>query len=211
LDALGAGGSVLDIGCGGGAAGLALVPPATCLIGVDASPEMLANFSAATEHLDVASQAVLGRWPEVAGQAGLADVVVCHHVVYNVAALVPFVAALTDHARRAVVVELTESHPQSSLNPLWERFWGLSRPEQPTAQLFVEVVRELGPQPVVSRWERPVEKASAASADYVAFVRRRLCLSADRDAEVAAALASDPMPTARMVTVSWPGRFSSTT
>src|SRR4051812_28598057 len=43
LDALGgSGGSVLDVGCGAGAASLALVPPARRVIGVDSSPDMLA-------------------------------------------------------------------------------------------------------------------------------------------------------------------------
>src|ERR1035441_1335165 len=41
LEALGAGGSVLDVGCGGGAAGIALVPPADRLTGVDISSAML--------------------------------------------------------------------------------------------------------------------------------------------------------------------------
>ncbi|MDP9241458.1 MAG: SAM-dependent methyltransferase, partial [Actinomycetota bacterium] len=35
LEALPAGGSVLDVGCGGGAASLALAPPAGRLVGVD--------------------------------------------------------------------------------------------------------------------------------------------------------------------------------
>jgi len=59
--------------------------------------------------------------------------VTCHHVLYNVAELGPFVTALTSHARRLVVVELTARHPLTALNPLWERFHGLVRPNVPTA------------------------------------------------------------------------------
>src|SRR5512135_2791286 len=44
-EALPDGGSVLDVGCGAGAAARALVPPAGVLIGVDESAEMLAAFS----------------------------------------------------------------------------------------------------------------------------------------------------------------------
>src|SRR3954453_16192011 len=45
LAALGAGGSVLDVGCGGGAASMALVPPAGPITGVDSSERMLATFA----------------------------------------------------------------------------------------------------------------------------------------------------------------------
>jgi len=203
LEALGEGGSVLDVGCGGGAAGLALVPPAHLVIGVDISAAMLANFAAAAERLGVAAQPVQGSWPEVSPAVEPADVVVCHHVVYNVAGIAAFVAALAAHARRRVVVELTDRHPSSNLNPLWERFWGLRRPAQPTASLFVEVVRELGFHPVVSRHQRPVAKSNTNPDDYVAFIRRRLCLPADRHAEVAEALAAEPAPVTEAVTVWW--------
>jgi SAM-dependent methyltransferase len=203
LEALGEGGSVLDVGCGGGAAGLALVPPAHLVTGIDISPAMLANFAAATERLGVASQQVEGSWPEVSPAVEPADVVVCHHVVYNVADVAPFVVALAGHARRRVVVELTDRHPSSNLTPLWERFWGLRRPGQPTAALFVEVVRELGFDPVVSRHRRPVAKSDTNTDAYVAFVRRRLCLPAERHGEVAEALAADPAPVTGVVTVWW--------
>jgi SAM-dependent methyltransferase len=203
VDALGDGGSVLDVGCGGGAAGVALVPPAARLTGVDVSAAMLANFTASTARIGIPSNAVEGSWPEVAHRVDPADVVVCHHVVYNVSSLVPFLVATADHARRRVVIELSDRHPSSSLNPLWERFWGLSRPQQPSAQLFIDVVREIGFEAVVSRWERPVEKTTANPEEYVAFVRRRLCLPAGRDAEVAEALASNPAPAVQMVTVWW--------
>ena len=69
----------------------------------------------------------------MAAQAAAADVVTCHNVLYNVPDLEPFLAALTGHARRQVVVELTAAHPLTSLNPLWLRFHGLQRPTGPTA------------------------------------------------------------------------------
>jgi SAM-dependent methyltransferase len=203
LEALGNGGSVLDIGCGGGAAGLALVPPAHLVIGVDISAAMLAAFRTAGERLGITAKAVEGNWPEASPAVEAADVVVCHHVVYNVAGIAAFVAALATHARRRVVVELTDRHPSSNLTPLWERFWGLRRPAQPTASLFAQVVRELGFHPVVSSHQRPVAKSNTNPDDYVDFVRRRLCLPADRHAEVAEALAAEPAPVTEVVTVWW--------
>ena len=50
----------------------------------------------------------------------------CHNVLYNVPDLAPFVVALTMHARRLVVAEVTGEHPLVSLNPLWLNFTGFA-------------------------------------------------------------------------------------
>lgn len=201
------GGTVLDVGCGGGRSALPLVPPATELIGVDPSGAMLDEFVAATATAGVACRTVHGRWPDVAAATPIADVVVCHHVVYDVADLAPFVLALTDHARLAVVVELPTAHPMSAWGPAWEHFWGLARPEGPTVPDFVAVLRELGLDP---EWEtgprRPLSSAAADPDALVATTRRRLCLPADRDPEIAAWLVDHPPPfVAEVATVRWPG------
>jgi 2-polyprenyl-3-methyl-5-hydroxy-6-metoxy-1,4-benzoquinol methylase len=79
------GGSVLDVGCGGGRAAMSLVPPAEEVIGVDQSPAMLTEFTRAAGVAGVRATTVEGRWPDVADITPVADVVVCHHVAYNVA------------------------------------------------------------------------------------------------------------------------------
>ena len=203
--ALGDGGSVLDVGVGGGRSSLPLVPPAAAMAGVDEQQAMLDQFVEAAARLGVAATTYRGRWPEVAASVPTADVVVCHHVAYNVADIEPFVRALTEHARRRVVVELPGRHPTSWMNPLWERFWSLPRPSEPSADLFVELVRALGFRPDVASAERlPRNTEAQAEPAFVAFVRRRLYLPATRDAEVAAALAEVPPAAQRIVTVSWP-------
>src|SRR5439155_5684256 len=90
LDALPEGGSVLDVGCGAGAASLALVPKAGALIGVDPSAEMLRAFTEKAGAAGVPATAIEGSWPEASPRAPGADVVVCHHVVYNVPGLGEF-------------------------------------------------------------------------------------------------------------------------
>lgn len=184
LEALAEGGTVLDVGVGGGAASLPLVPPAARVVGVDQSADMLESFATAAAARGVAHDEVQGSWPDVAPDVGPADVVVCHHVAYNVADLVPFVTALTAHARRRVVLELTARHPQTSSNPLWLALHGVVRPSSPTADDAVAVLQELGLAVGTEVFERPVEHGDEDLIDVVPFVRRQLCVGPERDAEI---------------------------
>jgi SAM-dependent methyltransferase len=188
LEVLPEGGSILDVGAGGGAASLPLCPPGVSVTAVDQSAGMLTAFAKLAEQRGVAHAEVEGLWPAVAGEVAPADVVVCHHVLYNVGDVVPFVAALTDHARLRVVVEITAAHPQSLLNPLWEHFHGIVRPTRPTAEDAAAVLRDLGLDVGVEGFARPLLWAEADRKEQVAFARRRLCLPAERDDEVDAAL-----------------------
>jgi len=205
-EALGEAGSVLDVGSGGGAAGLALVPPAGLLVAVDQSEELLRAFSEAAAHRGVAHREVHGTWPQVAGDLDGADVVVCHHVLYNVADLVPFAMALTDHARRRVVVELTVRHPQVALNHLWRALHDLDRPSGPTAWDARAVLVEAGLDVSAEEWERPSLWAGVERGERVAFARRRLCVGPERDAEIDALLGPDGQsPVDGAVTLWWEG------
>jgi SAM-dependent methyltransferase len=202
-EVLAEGGSVLDVGAGGGAASLPLCPPAASVTAVDQSPQMLERFADLAERQGIDHREVEGLWPDVAGQVGAADVVVCNHVLYNVGDLVPFVTALTDHARRRVVAEITATHPQALLNPLWEHFHGLGRPTRPTADDAVAVLRELGLEVGVEEFDGPMRWQNHQHDDVVAFMRKRLCLPPERDPEVATLL---PPPVARPhVVLWWPG------
>lgn len=181
-------GAVLDVGAGAGAACLPLAPWATRITAVDVNEEVLGILAASAARLGRAAETVAGHWPEVADRVAAADVVTCHHVLYNVADLGPFVSALTRHARRRVVVEITANHPLSMLNPLWERFHGLRRPQRPTADDVVAILSGLGLQPRAQAWTRPSAAEYATFAEMVEVTRRRLCLRPDRDGELAEAL-----------------------
>ncbi len=196
------GGSVLDVGCGGGAASLPLVPLAHRVVGVDESAAMVEAFAARADRLGVSHLEVIGRWPDVAESAPPADVVVCHHVLYNVAALAPFVLALTAAAGRGVVTEQTAGHPLSWLVPLWRRLHGLERPPGPTIDDLLPSLEELGIRPQLTRWSQP-SPWRAGGDDVVAFVRRRLCLPAARDEEIRAALTAEGVPETREMTTMW--------
>jgi SAM-dependent methyltransferase len=197
LELLGSGGTVLDVGCGGGAAAFALTPRARYVTGFDQQQDMLDTFAATATVREIPHRAVLGRWPDASGEAGGADVVVCHHVLHNVVELPPFLLALTAAARRGVVVEMLEQHPLAWLDPLWLRFHDLRRPPSATADDAGAVLRELGFDPGIVHWER----VSPPRQD-PAWVTRRLCLSADRTPEVAAALDDLARPRTA-VTLTW--------
>ena len=198
------GGVVLDVGVGGGAASLPLAPPAALLVGVDESEDMLDSFRAAARDRGVAHQVILGRWPGVAGSAPVADVVVCHHVAYNVSQLGPFLLALDRRARRRAVVEVTEKHPLAVLNPLWRALHGVERPEGPTAADALAVAREAGLGARVESFERASRWAEARPEAVVAFARRRLCVGPERDGEIAGLLGTTDWRSPRtMVTLWW--------
>ena len=206
-------GSVLDVGCGGGAASLPLVPPATRLVGVDGSADMLAAFAERAREAGAHVEAIHGRWPGVAKRTPVADVVVCHHVAYNAPDLPAFAAALTGHARRRVVLELTRDHPQSNLNPLWLHFHAVVRPTLPTSDEAQEVLRESGLQVGRVDWTMPRPGGYESMDALVAHVRRLLCLGPDRDPEIRHELASrvivrdgrHALPDREITTLWWSG------
>ena len=215
---LGGGGTVLDVGAGGGAASLPLAGAARRIVAVDESEGMTEAFLAATAEAGVEAAAVLGRWPDVAAKVDPADVVVCNDVLYNVQDLGPFALALTGHARRRVVAQITRAHPLAPMRPLWRRFHGLDRPRGPTADDAVAALALLGIQVERQDWTTASAGSFERQGDLVAFLRRRLCLPADRDPEIAEALAPIAVHEAAgwrlgpldrpVVTLSWPGTAS---
>jgi hypothetical protein len=166
-------------------AAMALIPPASHVIGVDVDTAMLAAFGAAADRVGASSETLAGTWPAVEAKAPHADVVVCHHVAYNVAAIGPFVEALSAHAKVGVVVVLPVVHPMSCWNQAWEHFWDLKRPIGPTSDDFVAVLDALGIS--AQRWEMdrpdrpgPRDDLRTRAADAC----RRLCLDPSRREEV---------------------------
>ena len=201
------GGTVLDVGCGGGRSALPLVPPATELIGVDRTGAMLDEFVRAAERAGVARRTVHGDWPAVAPVTPVADVAICHHVVYDVGDIVPFLRALTDRARLAVVVEMPVRHPMSAWSSAWRHFWGVERPDGPTHLDLVAVLRELALDPEVAVGPRRAFSSAASDpARLVEIARRRLCLHPERDAELAAWLDRHPPEwVTDVATIRWAG------
>lgn len=196
--------SVLDVGCGGGRSSLALADRIDLLIGVDRQAGMLEVLAAEAATRGLSCTTVLGSWPEAAATVPRCTIVVCHHVLFNVGDLVPFVAALNERALRRVIIEIPFHHPLANLAPAWKHFWNLDRPERPTALDAAEVVREMGLDVTVELFELADPKAGEPVSDRdVEHTRVRLCLPPSRDPEVRAFLDDLPRPPRVTATLWW--------
>ncbi len=200
LDGLAGRGTVLDVGAGAGAASLPLGGAAAQITALDEREAMLAAFRRLAEERGYTVRTVLGRWPNAAPDVQAADVVVCNHVLYNVPDIIEFVSALSDHATRRVVMEITATHPLTSMKPLWLAIHGLERPNGPTADDAYDVIRAMGIPARMERSARKHEESDEDRAARVALARRRLCVGSERDGEIAALLLEESR---EVVTIWW--------
>jgi len=202
FDVLPEGGSILDIGCGGGIAAFAMGSKASLVIGVDHQSEMLDMFTENAKERNIDSKVYEGFWPEIAPEVEVADVAVAHHVVYNVQDIVPFIAAMNAHARKRVVIEMPQHHPLSNLSEAWKYFWKLDRPENPTPQDFMDVLFELGINGHMQLWDGQLRQERNLN-DAVRFTRIRLCLPESREHEVRDFLVNHPASEIRPLATIW--------
>lgn len=207
LEALPDGGTVLDVGVGGGASSLGLAPKVGTIVGVDPLEGMLESFLASAREAGVTAQAVLGSWPEVAGEVGPADVAVCHHAMYRVIEIEDFVTALTACARHRVVVELSARSPLAGLNPLWKILHRIDRPDPLVADQVEAVLTSL--LLAVEREDIVLPpRVQEVTPELVAFARRRLYVGPERDPEIERYLRAREAQEQRVVALWWPGTAS---
>ena len=201
-EAMPIGGTVLDIGCGGGVATYAITPPAAHAIGVDEQEAMLDLYKSNAAKYDITAETVLGQWPAVAEQTPVADVVTVHHVVFNVGEIVPFLAALNTHARKRVVIEAPVVHPMTNMSDGWKHFWNLIRPTVPHAGDLISILDEMGIKANIEYFESEIlldKNVEGANG----FIRRRLCLPEERQGEIDSFLEANPRPDRRQLAVIW--------
>lgn len=183
-------GSVLDIGAGTGRASIPLARLGHPVTAVEKSSSMAAALRQETSGF--ADYTVIeDAWP-LAADPGSFDVVMAAHVVYDVSPIETFVQAMVAHARRGVVLELTESHPWTPLGRYYRALHGVDRPAGPTVDDLVAVVAEsVGVVPQVERWERPGGTWFESWDEIVELYRRRLVVPDARIAEVRPLLEPD--------------------
>jgi SAM-dependent methyltransferase len=186
----GPGGSVLDIGAGTGRVSIPLARSGHPVTALERSPEMVAALRQEAADVD-GYRIVEGTWPEH-HDLGVFDVTLAAHVVYDVAELGPFLRTMTEHARRAVVLEMTDTHPWTPLGPYYLALHGLDRPTGPTVEDLVAVVsEECGVRPEVEWWERPGGTWFESWEEIEELYRRRLVLPPARAEELRPLLEPD--------------------
>ncbi len=185
------GATLLDVGAGGGRFALPLAERNWRVTAAEPSDGMRAVLAEAVSERSVTLDILSLRWPPPGGNLPRADVALCANVLYDVADLAPFVAALDRAARQAVVVYLPLTHPVGHLANLWEEFRGWRVPDGPTYLDAAAVIFELGiPVNATLLPVTPMLVFDDLDAAVVAY-RERLGLRADprRDAALRAALA----------------------
>lgn len=175
LEALPEGGTLLDVGVGGGRSSLPLGVRASRIVGVDRSGEMLGSFEASARDAGIDARGVLGTWP-----------------------------ALTGHARRRVVVEVSTVPPPWGLARVWKAVHGTDRPVRPVADLLQGVLAAMG---IEAGREDVVVPGHArdVTPERVAFARRRLYAGEERDEEIADLLRTLPPVDVTVAAPWWPG------
>jgi SAM-dependent methyltransferase len=171
--------------------------------GVDPSSALLEAFAERAARLEIEATTLQGVWPEAAPQAPVADVAVCHHVLYNVSDPADFLTELTRHARHRVVIELTAVHPMAWMTPYWEALHGLGQPDRPVADDALAVLAELGLDVHEERWKRHYQMIGETTDQSLVRIARRLCLRLERYDELRRLLASTPPPPDREVVTVW--------
>ena len=83
-----------------------------------------------------------------------------------------------------------------------KHFWDLERPSGPSADDALAVLREASIDARLERFER-ARPHGLKRSDIVAFVRRRLCLTPDRDPEIDELLADEPVLSPPEVATIW--------
>lgn len=192
--------SLLDIGCGGGVAAYGSSAPH--VIGLDHQQEMLDMFKVNADKYQKTYETILGNWPEVSEKTPKADVVVAHHVAFNVQNIEEFILTMSQHAHKRCILEVPKFHPQTNVKGLWKHFWNIDRPSTPTADDLMPIFAELGIKAHIKHWVGETRGLSNFDED-VKIVRIRLCLPQSREEEVKQYLLQHPPSKTRELATIW--------
>lgn len=169
------GSTLLDVGGGAGRFAVALAFNSPAVTVVDPSEAMLDQLREATSEagLDNVS-AVHAEWQEA--QVETADVVLCSHVVYGVVDIEPFIAKLSAHARRVIMLSFIRS-PQSWIAPLWEPVYGERRIDLPGLPELVNVLWEMDFHPNIRMLTPSAQQTFDSIEDAVENLAGRLWIA----------------------------------
>jgi SAM-dependent methyltransferase len=182
----GADSTVLDVGAGAGRYALAISPHVRRVVAVEPNAALAAHLRADAEAKGARTVEVVEvRWEEAEVEA--ADLVLCSHVLYPHADVVPFIRKLEQHAREACLVLVSAAWGEPPLLlELWQRFHGEPRVGQPDARHVFDVLYEMGIPPnveVAPMRQHGGQWSFATIEEAVAMCREHLILPPDPDLE----------------------------
>jgi SAM-dependent methyltransferase len=174
--------SILDVGAGTGRHTLALAPHVARVTAVDPSAAMLALLLDDLQQSGIANvEAVEAEWMH----AGAAphDVVICSHVLYPIADVIPFVRKLEAAARERVMIYLRVDPLATDLG-LWREFHGAPLQGQPVFTDLLPLLWQAGIVPDVAVVEHRFTWTFKDMQEATAQVRTALCLREDDAAAI---------------------------
>ena len=174
--------TVLDVGGGAGKYAVALAFKSSAVTVVEPSESMLEQLNEAAEEAGCSNvEAVFSEWETANVPAS--DTVLCSHVVYGVAEIVPFIAKLNDHAKRRVILLSFVDSPQSGVAQLWEPVHGEPRINLPAMPELVNVLWGMDIYPdirmLTTTRSHRFDDVAAALDEF----KRRLFIGRDQQAE----------------------------
>jgi SAM-dependent methyltransferase len=134
--------TVLDVGAGTGRHTLALAPHVRRVVAVDPSPAMLGLLAEDVETQGLRNvEIVQADW--LTADVPPAEIVICSHVLYPIADVLPFVRKLEASARERVFVYLRTDPLPTDLG-LWQEFYGAPLQRQPVHMDLINVLSQAG-------------------------------------------------------------------
>ena len=140
--------TVLDVGAGAGRYALPLAQLAARVTAVEPSAGMRASLEETVKQREISNVAVVaGTWQEAAVEPH--DVVLCAHVTYFVADIVPFIEKLDAAAKRACYIHVRVDEAGARVYPLWEQLFEGPYPSEPGFADLYPLLLSLGIRPNV--------------------------------------------------------------
>jgi 2-polyprenyl-3-methyl-5-hydroxy-6-metoxy-1,4-benzoquinol methylase len=163
-------GRVLDIGAGTGRYAIPLAEMGARVVAVEPNAAMAVLLQKEATEREVSIGVEQAEWPDAEPRVGSAEVVLCAHVVYPIADVVPFIRALDRAARCAVVMVARLGQPDEAVAPVFRAVHDEERAPMPTLADLYNLLLQLGIpasvtlHPFETRWNYPDAEAAVADA-----------------------------------------------
>lgn len=163
-------GRVLDVGAGTGRYAVPLAELGARVVAVEPNAAMAELLQQEAAARGVSISVEQAGWPEAESRVGSAEVVLCAHVVYPIADVVPFIRALDRAARCAVVMVARLGQPDEAVAPVFRAVHDEERAPMPSLADLYNLLLQLGiaasvtMHPFETRWNYPDAEAAVADA-----------------------------------------------